>query len=69
MSYAQIDNLLMQMVDNQIDYLKLLEETGFKQTDISRVISLLNRNVFKRKSPDIAPLGRADIPESIQLKE
>ena len=68
-SYAQIDNLLIQMVDNKIDSLKLLEEAGFKQTDISRVISLLNRNVFKRKSPDIAPLGRADIPESIQLKE
>ena len=68
-SYAQVDNLLVQMIDNNITSLKELETTGANQTDISRVISLLNRNYFKRSQPEIAPLGRSTIPDSIQLKE
>ena len=68
-TYGQIDNLLIQMVDNKIDSLEALQNSGLHQTDISRVISLLNRNAFKRKSPEIAPLGREEIPDTIQLKE
>lgn len=68
-TYAQIDSLLMQVLDNNIVSFKALESSGLDQVDISRVISLVNRNAFKRKSVDIAPLGRVDIPESVQLKE
>ncbi len=68
-TYAHVDNLLKQMIDNNITSIKELEESGASQIDISRVVSLLNRNYFKRSQPEIAPLGRNDIPDSIQLKE
>ena len=68
-TYPQIDHLLVQMIDNNISSLKELESSGCTQTDISRVISLVNRNAFKRSEPEIAPLGRVDIPHAIQLKE
>ena len=68
-TYSQIDSLLMQIVDNGIDSLAKLQELEFNQTDISRVISMLNRNAFKRNAPEIAPLGRNNIPDAIQLQE
>lgn len=68
-TYSQIDNLLKQMVDQNITSMSALEESGLQTADISRVVSLLNRNSFKRKLPEIAPLGRVDVPENIQLEE
>ncbi len=68
-SYAQIDFILMQIIDNQNVSLTALQDAGCSHTDISRIVSLINRNAFKRSQPAIAPLGRADIPESVQLKE
>jgi len=68
-TYAQIDALLLRLVDDGEHSMAVLEKEGFPTTEISRVISMLNRNAFKRKLPDIAPLGRSDIPENIQPGE
>ncbi len=68
-TYAQVDFLLTQMIDNGINSLQKLQSSGLSQVDVSRVISLVNRNSFKRSLPEIAPLGRKNIPESIQLEE
>ncbi len=66
-TYAQIDALLRRIVDDDEHSMDVLEREGFPRTEISTVVSMLNRNAFKRKLPDIAPLGRAGVPENIQL--
>jgi len=66
-TYEQIDRLLRRLVDDGVTSMSVLEGKGFSATDISRVISLLNRNYFKRRMPDVAPLGREPIPEYIEL--
>lgn len=68
-SYNKIDNLLKMIIDDGIHNMDEIKEAGFETTDISRVISLMNLNAFKRKLPDIAPLEREDIPDNIQLSE
>jgi NAD+ synthase len=67
-TYDQIDRLLKRMVDEGEFSMSKLVSEGFSQNDISRVVSFLNRNEFKRRLPDIAPLGRAPIPSTIELK-
>jgi NAD+ synthase len=67
--YEQIDAILRRLVDDGEQSMSVLVQEGFDQTDISRVISLINKNVFKREMPDIAPLGLKPIPKQIQLKE
>ncbi len=66
--YDRIDQLLVQIVDRGTLSMSELEKAGFNQTDISRVVSLVNRNAFKRVLPDIAPLGRTPIPAHVQLR-
>lgn len=67
-TYDQIDRLLRRVVDEgEVSMTKLVAE-GFSQNDISRVVSYLNRNEFKRRLPDISPLGRIAIPSNIELK-
>jgi len=66
-TYEQIDRLLRRLVDDGVTSMSTLEGEGFSATDISRVVSLLNRNSFKRRMPDVAPLGREPIPEYIEL--
>jgi NAD+ synthase len=66
-TYEQIDKLLMRMVDDGERSMSTLEAEGFATTDISRVVSLINRNEFKRRMPDIAPLDRPAIPQRVQL--
>lgn len=68
-TYNQMDTLLRLLVDDGVKSMTRLEENGFNSPDISRVVSLLNRNVFKRRLPDIAPLGRNSIPDNIQLED
>ena len=68
-TYAQIDAMLRQLVDNKVTSMTALEKSGFQRTDLSRVVSLLNSNDFKRKMPEIAPIGRIPIPANIQLEE
>ena len=45
---------------------KMAEE---HMVDISRVVSLANRNAFKRRLPDIAPLGKLDLPAELEVVE
>ncbi len=66
-TYAQIDKLLRRLVDEGEHSMAVLEKEGFPTTEISQVVSRLNRNAFKRKLPDIAPLGRDGVPDNIQL--
>lgn len=67
--YVEIDRLLRRLIDDGVTSMSQLENEGFSATDISRVVSLVNRNSFKRRLPDIAPLGRASIPDYIELSE
>lgn len=69
LSYNLIDNLLKRVIDDGVVSMSKLEEEEFRPNDISRVVSLLNRNAFKRSMPDIASLGRAAVPDSIQLQD
>ncbi|HKK21881.1 MAG TPA: NAD+ synthase, partial [candidate division Zixibacteria bacterium] len=68
-TYNQMDTLLKLLVDDGVLSMNRLEENGFSSPDISRVVSLLNRNSFKRRLPDIAPLGRNSVPDNIQLED
>lgn len=67
-SYGTIDAILKKMVDEGVRSMRELTDDGFDETDVSRVVSLLNRNAFKRRLPDIAPLNRPGIPENIRLE-
>jgi len=69
LSYDEIDRILMRLVDDGVTSIAALEKEGFNVVDISRVVSLINRNAFKRYPPDIAPLGRKEIPRFIELGE
>jgi len=68
-TYDVIDRLLGRLVDDGEKSMSRLESEGFDRTDINRVVSMLTRFSFKRHLPSIAPLGRAPIPDSIQLIE
>jgi NAD+ synthase len=68
-TYEQIDRLLTRLVEDGETSMSKLEAEGFHATDISRVVSLMNRNAFKRRLPDIAPLGKQPIPQDIVLVE
>ncbi|MDH3891817.1 MAG: NAD+ synthase [candidate division Zixibacteria bacterium] len=68
-SYEKIDRLLKRLIDDDERSISHLETEGFHATDISRVVSLMNRNAFKRKLPDIAPLGKQTIPDDVVLDE
>ncbi|MEW6413527.1 MAG: NAD+ synthase [Candidatus Zixiibacteriota bacterium] len=68
-TYETIDKLLRRLVDDGETSISALEREGFDTADVSRVVSLLTRYSFKRHTPDIAPLGRVNIPDSIELEE
>lgn len=68
-TYETIDRILERIVDDGERSMAKLEAEGYLSTDISRVVSLINRNAFKRRMPDIAPLGRAAVPDDIILAE
>ena len=67
-TYDKMDRLLNRLVDDGEKSMSKLETEGFDITDISRVVSLLTRYSFKRRLPDVAPLGRVAVPDSIQLE-
>ncbi|RME19488.1 MAG: NAD+ synthase [Candidatus Zixiibacteriota bacterium] len=67
-TYEQIDKLLRRLVDDGVTSMKTLETEGFSTADISRVVSLMNRNAFKRRLPPVAPLGRQPIPDELALE-
>jgi NAD+ synthase len=66
-TYDEIDRLLRRIVDEGERSMEKLLNEGFEQVNISRVISLINRNSFKRKMPDVAPLGKPAVPDRIEL--
>jgi NAD+ synthase len=68
-TYDQIDALLERILDDGETSMSALENEGFRTADISRVLSLVNRNAFKRRLPDVAPLGRGEIPEAIRIQQ
>lgn len=67
-TYEQIDRLLVRLVDDGVTSMSRLESEGFSAGDISRVVSLMNRNAFKRRLPPVAPLGRPAIPDHLDLE-
>lgn len=68
-TYDTIDRILKRIVDEDFLSISSLVKEGFDSRDISRVVSLLNLNSFKRRQPDIAPLGRGLVPDYIELAE
>ncbi len=69
LAYETIDALLERIVDGSARSMSALEKEGFSATDMSRVVSLMNRYSFKRRLPDMAPLGKLPIPDEIQFEE
>jgi len=67
-THEQIDRILRRLIDEGERSLTRLEREGLDTADVSRVISMLNRNAFKRRLPDIAPLGRLAIPDNLQIQ-
>jgi len=67
MTYERIDQLLTLIIDRGITSQSDIEQAGFKRAEIDRVVSLVNRNAFKRRLADVAPLGRGGIPEHVTL--
>jgi NAD+ synthase len=68
-SYDEIDRILLEIVDGEERSISALTAKGLNQADVSRVVSMLNRNAFKRSLPPVAPLGRGPVPDYIQLSE
>ncbi len=66
-TYDEIDGILRRIVDEEERSIAALEQEGYNAVSISRVISFLNRNAFKRSLPPVAPLGRTAVPDYIQL--
>lgn len=65
--YERIDRLLRRLVDDEVSSISRLEGEGFTANEINRIVSLVNRNAFKRRMPDIAPLGKGPVPDYILL--
>lgn len=68
-TYVVIDGILRKIIDEGVRSLEELERSGFMATDVSRVVSLMNRNAFKRHLPEVAPFGRTVIPDDVMLQE
>lgn len=69
LSYETIDRLLARIVDDSVCSMTALKNDGFTESDINRVVTLINRNAFKRRMPDIALLGRAAVPDRIEIED
>lgn len=68
LSYEIIDRLLRRIVDEGCRSMAQLESEGFDATDISRVVSLMNKNAFKRYLPPVASFDKVAIPPHIALE-
>lgn len=67
-SYRQIDRILSRIIDEGECSMAAMSAEGIDTIELSRVVSLVNRNAFKRSMPAIAPLGRTAVPQKIQLQ-
>ena len=68
-TYEQIDHLLTSLLDESICSREALIGNGTTETDLDRVINLINQNAFKRSLPPVASLDRSNIPIRINLKD
>ena len=68
-TYDRIDQLLDLIIDGGETSMAALTAKGFDETEISRVVSLINLNSFKRNLPPIAPLGRQAVPDTVSLTD
>ncbi len=68
-TYNKMDRMLERMIDDGVQSMGKLVAEGFDKIDISRVVSLLTRNAFKRHLPELAPMNRRPIPDTIHLSE
>lgn len=68
-TYEQIDGILKRIVDDGERSMKRLTSEGFSASDVSRVVSLLGLNAFKRNLVEVAALGKVPIPDKIELHE
>ncbi len=66
-TYEKIDGILRRIVDDGETSLAALVSEGFRPEDVKRVVTLMNKNAFKRVPPPFASLGRAAVPARIQL--
>jgi NAD+ synthase len=66
-TYDEIDAILRLIIDSQVTSRSALEKAGIKRINVDRVVSLINRNSFKRFLPPVAGLGRAAVPDKINL--
>jgi NAD+ synthase len=67
LEYEKVDKLLYVMIDLGENKRKTLNGLGFQDDFIDRAISLLNRNYFKRRLPEIADLGLKPIPDRLEI--
>ncbi len=65
--YEVLDRLLERLVDDKVTSMSQLESEGFETTQISHVVSMINRTSYKRNLPVVAPVGRNPVPDRIQL--
>ncbi|MBU8932594.1 MAG: NAD+ synthase [candidate division Zixibacteria bacterium] len=63
--YEQIDAILFRIIEEGIGSEDELLKDGFDRDDVSRVVTLINRNWFKRTMPEVASLGRCPIPQQV----
>jgi len=67
-TYDRIDAMLVQLVDQGKRAIDELKAGGFPDSEIRRVVSMINRNAFKRELPEIADLDRRPIPRNISMR-
>ena len=68
-TYDNIDRLLRRLIDDGVLSRSELKSEGFIVAEIDRVVSMLNKNSFKRRLPDVASLGRKAIPAQLNLRD
>ena len=66
-TYAQIDQLLELLLDKEVRNKTELLQDGLTEADLTRVLSLINQNAFKRNLPPIGMLGRTEVPDRITV--
>jgi NAD+ synthase len=67
-TYDELDRLLKSIIEDGETSTRELQDEGARAADIDRVLSLINGNSFKRRMPDVAPLGKGTIPDHINLE-
>ena len=64
-SYADVDKLLYQLVENNLTEEECIEQ-GFEKVFVTKVINIIRTSNFKRILPPIASIGQKNIQDGIQ---